>query len=274
LKGKLYILMLFISFFWILCDKRKEVPLYVAKINDNYLSIEEIKEKFDSSSFRSRNKIQEYINHWVNLNLLYKEAESRNITNTAEFNALVDEAKKNIAINLFLQKEIYAKTINITPFEIREYYDYHKDEFMLGNEIINISYVVFSSLNAAEEFRRSVLASSWTQNVEKTKKNKMGFISLEDSAFFKSSELSPPDVWKIASNITIGEIPRPIKVLEGYMVLKLNGKQKAGETGDLNYAGSEIKERLTIDKKRKIYLDLLHDLQKKYHPEISNDFIK
>ena len=92
------------------------------------------------------------------------------------------------------------------------------------------------------------------------------------TVIYKTAEVSPIDIWKNAVKMEPGQISAPFKVLNGYMVLKLNFKQKAGEIGNMNYARNDIKERLNIEKKRKSYLDFLRDLQTKYHPEINNDF--
>jgi hypothetical protein len=257
----------------IFCDGKKDTPLYLARVNDNYLSLNDLKDHFDSSSIRTKSKVQEYINQWVNQNLLYKEAEEKGITKTEEFNNILEEARKSIAINQLLEKEIYNKITNVTQYEIWEYYNYHKDEFILGNDIINISFVVFSNLELAKEFRKVVSFSSWKRDLFQFKQNLSPnlIVSEEDSVFFKSSEISPPDIWKTALMLRPNEISQPIKALDGYIVFKLNSSQKAGEIGDINNAKAEIRERIIIDKRKKLYSNFLFELQKKYHPELFNE---
>jgi hypothetical protein len=267
--------LVFLTLLYLSCDSRKDTPMYFAKVNDNYLSLDDLKVRFDSSSIRTKSKVRDFISQWVNQNLLYKEAEEMGITKTSEFNDLVAEAGKSIAINMLLEKEVYSKSIEVTPSEIFEYYSNHKDEFILGNDIVNISYVVFSNPVAAGEFKKNISANIWKNLLDQPKQNSFsGSIrSQEDSSFFKSSELSPPDLWKAACNMRPNDISEPMKSLDGYIVFKLNTSQKAGEIGDINYARAEIKERILIDKRKKLYSGFLYELQKKYHPEFLNESI-
>jgi hypothetical protein len=272
---KSYIPILFLCLCSFFCDNKKEIPVYVARVDDKYLSFEEIKQTFDTNLIRSKTKLQEYINQWVNTNLLYKEAQNRDITASDEYKSLVEKAKMEIAANLLLENEVYNAKIDISEDEILEYYKYHKDEFLLGRDIVNISYIIFSELNIGEDFKKNVNSNNWKIMVERYKFNLYAkyYIADEDSAIFKQNELSPVDIWRMADQMQPNQISGPIKVIDGYIILKLNDSQKAGEIGNLNYASSEIVERLTIDKKRKRYLDFLHDLQRKYHPEVTNDII-
>jgi hypothetical protein len=273
--NKHYYILILASFLNFFCDGKKDEPLYLAKVSGDYLSLEDLKGRFDTNSIKTKSKVQDYINQWVNQNLLFKEAIERGVTKSQEFNDLVKESSKAIAINILLENELYSKPVEITQIEVQDYYNNHRDEFILGNEIVNISCVVFSGIEAAREFKAAVKTNNWISAVTLFKKNAFSntIISIDDSAFFKSSELSPPDVWKAAINSHVGDISEPIRALDGFIVLKLNSYQKAGEIGDINFAKSEIKERILIDKRRKLYSSFLYELQKKYHPELLNESI-
>jgi hypothetical protein len=272
---KVNYILIVISFLSFFCDSRKENPIYLAKVNDNYLSLNDLKTRFDTNSIRSKSKVQEYINQWITQNILYTEAEEKGITKTQEFNDLLEEAKKSIAVNLLLEKEIYSKTIDISPIEITDYYNNHKDEFILGNDMINISYIVFVNLEKAKDFKESITAENWKDRIYQLRQasSVKEILSESDSVFYKSFELSSPDIWKSAIGMHNDEISKPIRSLDGYVVFKLNSFQRAGEIGGINFAKSEIKERILIDKRKKIYSGFLYDLQKKYRPEFLNESI-
>jgi hypothetical protein len=255
------------------CEKQKDIPVYLAKVDNEYLNARKVADDLDSTNLKSKNKMSEYINQWVNQTMLYKEAEKRGILKSDKYLSALEEAQKSIAVNILLEEQIYSKTIDIPENEIVDYYNNHKSEFFLGSDIIGISYIIFSGMNFADDFKKEASNSAWESSIEKFRmKSGNSVIKYENDAVFKNSEVSPIDIWKNAIKLEPGKISSPFKVLNGFMVLKLNYKQKAGEIGNMNYARNDIKERLNIEKKRKSYLDFLRDLQTKYHPEINNDF--
>jgi hypothetical protein len=255
------------------CEKQKSVPGYIAKVDNEYLSAQKVIDDLDSVNIKSRKLMNEYINQWINQTMLYKEAEKRGILKSEKYLSILEETQKSIAVNILLNNEIYSKNSEIPLSEINDYYNNHKTEFFLGCDIIGISYIIFSDLGNADAFKKEVTKSLWENISEKYKMrlNKL-ILKSENDVIFKTAEVSPIDIWKNSVKMEPGQISAPFKVLNGYMVLKLNFKQKAGEIGNMNYARNDIKERLNIEKKRKSYLDFLRDLQTKYHPEINNDF--
>jgi hypothetical protein len=252
------------------CSKSKESDIYLAEVEGEKLTFKDIASRFDTTSMKSKKKLQDYVNHWINTSVLYKEADNSDIVDSDEYKELLNEAKKEIAVNLLLKKEVYEKKIDIAYSEIQNYYYQHRNEFFLGSDVVNISYATFINEPSALGFRQSVIdGKSWSTAVTdyiKTHAQNL-VVAHEDSTFFKQSELYPPDIWKSIVPLKLNELSKPLRVFDGFMVVKLNCYQKAGEIGSLEFAKSDIVERLTVERKRQIYMNYLKSLHEKYKSE-------
>ena len=265
--------LLFLSLYLLLlltgCSKDKTPNPVLAKVDDEELLYNYVFDRVDTVSIKSKEKVNEFINHWINTSILYKEAKERDILDSDEYKELLEEAKKEIAINLLLKKEVYNKKVNINFEEISSYYENHRNEFYLPNDIVSICFAVFKSEDAANEFRNNYNKSNWNYAVENFVRSHAQnlIVSYQDTTFFKQSELYPPDLWKSIIQLNQGDLSKPLKVFDGYMVVKLNRYQKAGEIGSIEFAKNDIIERLIVDKKRQLYNDYLKSLSNKYKTE-------
>lgn len=252
------------------CSKSKQTDLYLAEVDNEKLTYSELASRFDTTSLKSKQKLKDYINHWLNTSVLYKEAEKTDLTDSEEYEELLNEAKKEIAVNLLLKKEVYDKKVDIKNSEILNYYNQHRNEFFLGGDLINICYAVFSNEAGASSFQKSYSSGiNWSSTVNSFIKAHAQdlVVAYKDSTFFKQSELYPPDIWKSIIPLRIGELSKPLRVFDGIMIVKMNSYQKAGDIGSLEFAKSDIVERITVDKKRQIYLNYLKSLHQKYKSE-------
>jgi len=93
----LYVL---IAIIFLGCNKEPEKKKYVARVNDTYLTEEELNELdslFEDSSSRS-----EIIKRWVSKELLYQEAISKGITDDEEFNRIINNSRRELASSMLL----------------------------------------------------------------------------------------------------------------------------------------------------------------------------
>jgi len=252
------------------CSSDTKDEIVLARVAGNKLIGSEVPFHVDTASEQSKGKLNDFINHWINISILYEEAKGSHITSSNDYKMMVEQAKRDIAVNMLLQEEIYNKEISISSAEIINYYNRHKNEYLLTTDVVNISYALFINESAAMKFSQTISEKNkWIAEIENfISSHAQELVSVyEDSLFFKRSELYPPDVWKTASALNINEISKPVRTFDGYMVVKLNSYQKAGEIGNLNYAREDIIERLTMDKKKELYMKYLNTLYSKYRTE-------
>jgi hypothetical protein len=254
--------------------KRDGSSEYVARVDDKYLTPVNIGEAVDTNAAQSSYEIREYVSRWVNLEVLYKEAQRLGYDTDDKLSSMLKDIKRELAVNLLLEKEIYdQKSISVDHGELVKYYDEHRDDFKLREDVINLSYILTKDRNSANEFRRLVEdGTAWVQALERISIDssvaKNVLISV-NSQYAKQSDLPPDEVFRAALSLTPGALSLPISCEAGFYVVALNSVQHEGEIGDFGYAQNEVKERLIIEKKRMLLDDLLKNLKKKHKVEIN-----
>lgn len=115
----------------------------IVTVNNNTLYMVELLEDLprglsaeDSASFA-----QAYINSWINNELLYKKAE-QNIVNESEIEELVSNYRKSLIINSYQQHLLKGElSKNVSEDDLQNYYDSHKEELRLKENIIKGLYL-------------------------------------------------------------------------------------------------------------------------------------
>jgi len=254
--------------------KHDDTGEYIARVDDKYLTTHKISEVVDTNAVQSDYQIREYVSRWVNSELLYKEAQRRGYDRDEKLNRMLEDIKRELAVNLLLENDIYAaKNIRVTQNEMMRYYNTHKKDFQLREDVININYLLTKDKGTANEFRRRIIEGmSWSQALHKLSADTTYArnVLLSDTVkYFKQSDLYPPELWKAAFSLTPGGISVPVTSTAGFYLVTVNTIQHAGEIADFDYAVNEVKERLIIEKKRTMLDDLLKELRKKHKVEIN-----
>lgn len=262
-----------LTLFSLHCTKQPQVSNIIAKVGDTYLTADMLKMSIDTSMLRSEYQMREYVLHWVTSELLYQEAKRRGLANSPVVNRTLDELQKQLSINQLLENEIYdEQNLRISTDEVSDYYRTHSTDFTLSEEVIHISYAAFRDRGAANTYRSNVLKETSWQNVLHTHSSDsaltVAIVEVADSQYFKQRTLSPPELWKVVTTLSPGEISFPIKTSAGYFVVRLIDVQRPGQVAELPYVVQEIKDRIVIEKRQKILNLFLEQLKKKYNAQI------
>lgn len=81
----------------------------------------------------------------INREILYNEATKRKIEKDVDLQRKMEEIKKELVINIFIQKEV-ANNIKIDDKEIQDYFNSHPEEFK-NREEIRISQIVVPKMS-------------------------------------------------------------------------------------------------------------------------------
>jgi hypothetical protein len=85
------------------------------------------KEKYLEGIFKEGNR-EQWLERFIAQEILYRRAVDEKLNEDAQFRALSRNIEREILAQKVLQRE-YASRINITPDDVRAYYDAHKDDF-------------------------------------------------------------------------------------------------------------------------------------------------
>ncbi len=164
-----------------------------------------------------RNTLNYYVKKFIEHEVLAQEGIKRGLNNSQVLKNDLERWEDNFLAQLLLN-EIW-KNISITNDELQNYYN-RKYTAKIPTEQVNILEIlndnlevfetVLNELDKGENFRD--LASKYTQR-EYTKKSRGDF------GFFPAA--SSGEIGKIVSKLKIGEVFGPVKLPEGYSLIKL-----------------------------------------------------
>lgn len=249
------------------CTRTEVSGTVVARVNDNVLTLESIKEHVDPSQPLSENEIQQYANRWIINELLFQEAQRRGYDESENIQRKMEDALKQLTIAELLEKEVYSIAENsIRPSEIAAYYQSNNPDFILRENIARLSIAVFKGLEKANRFRTKVISdNNWSKNAAEFGADANAeLISLTDSIFYSQSTLYPPELWKVASAMGLYDVSFPVKTSVGYVVIQSLGQYKAGTNAPLSYVEPQIRNRLTMDRRQQRYQTFLQSLRAKH----------
>lgn len=266
------IFLLILVFILIGCQKSKEPEQYIARVGDSYLTDEYISEYLKQYNDSSNLQYKLILKKWIENEVLYLEASRKNIKESLKIKKQIEDVKKQLIVNEFLENEIYSKEIIITDEEINEYYRTHNEEFVLSEDAIKLNVITFKDRKPATYFRAEILRSDdWNSTLNKlvddTSTSSM-IVSTGSSQLYTQMTLYPVELWKIAQNLQKNEVSFPVRIGTYFYVIQLLDRFPQNTIAPIDLVREEIKSRLLIEKRKKVYADLVSSLLEKYKTEI------
>jgi hypothetical protein len=249
------------------CSKKESGRTPVARLDNQILALEDIRAHIDTSSELSQAQIQQYIQRWLTEESLYREAVERGLDRTEEMNQKVEDVRRQLSINTLLEKEVYSQQASeFSQQDIRQYYDAHIKEFNLMQDVALVSYSLFKNRDAATEFRNLVLKGTpWNSAIEQKLPS---VLMVVDSSYQTQATLMPPELWRVAANAINRELSFPINTNNGYYILVMWKIFKQGQTADIPLVEQEIRGRLTVERRRKLFDQFIETLRAKHAIEV------
>ena len=258
------------------CAKKPESNIrYVARVGDVRLTPEELSK---SGTAHAEHLSRQYVSNWVTGELLYQEARRNGFAEADEVVRQIEEAKRELVINAYLEKKVYAEEpSDINDEELSAEFKYHRDAYRLHEDVAKMSFAVFEEREPANAFRLKILrGASWNDAVKEFQSDsetKQQILRVATREYFTQSMLFPEELWKIARTLSKEDISYVVKTSAGYCVVLVHATMKQGEIPDFDYAKNEIKERLVIERRKLQYEELLSTLRTKYDVDVRLDSV-
>lgn len=254
------------------CSKNEKSEKYVLKINNAVLTEEQIKsalsDERNSGILRS-----EFIQNWIEKEILFQEAVKNGIIDGQEFKSIMDRSKKELAGALLINKFIDQENTEPSIEEIQKYFENYKDDFKLTDDLFRINIVYFDDFDKAVQFRNSAFETSWKNLVNSLKTNNT-YIAGEQDKFLFRYQLQPLAFLRSISALQKDEISTIIETEPGkFAVVQFLEKLGKDIIPPLAVVREEVKTILSLIKKKEIkkkYIDKLiadHNLEIKRYSE-------
>jgi len=248
------------------CSKPEKQEKFVAKVNDAVLTEDQISSALNDEDNKGKYR-SEFINDWIENEILFQEAEKAGVLKENKFNSLVEKSKRHLAASLFIEKLLGENKIEVTDDEISKYYDAHKNEFKLPDDAYKINIVNFSDFDKAVKFRKAWMETGWDKalNAYRTEKS---IISSEPSKLIYKFQVQPLALLRIITNLQPSEVSivvetEPLK----FAIVQLIEKLDKDTVPALESVKDDVAERLMMAKRREFvrsYIDKLisdHNLE-------------
>ena len=238
------------------CSRQVRNGKVLASANGSVLRMSEVASHVDTNSAYA---VRNYVSHWVDEQLLFDEAKKLGLNDSRQFNERVREFSTQLAITMFLNKRIYDVPPELTPDEISGFYNSHRDEFVASDDIAYVNYAAFDKRSFAVSFRNSIVSGTqWATAFGEIPA--YAILEAKDSVYLRESN-STSAVWNVIQSLEPGKVSFPIQVDSLSYVAQVMMKIRPGQVLPLSYASPGIAERLTVEKRQKMYKALVDSLR-------------
>ena len=267
-KISVYFLIVFFLADFGACKKEVPVNKYIAKVNDSYLTEEEL-----DSIYIANSGIQykdEIIRNWINRELLFQQAEKQGILNNKDFNRILDNSKKELAASFLIEDYINKEKIKVEPAEIEKYYSDNPDEFKLLYDSYLLNEIIFNNEDDALKFRSEALGKNWEDAYQDIKSDTSVFSEKSGELLF-DYKVQPVSVLRVVQELYPSEISIVLHTDEGkFTVVQLIQKFDKGTVPPFDLIKTEVKKIYLIQKKELTVKNYIKELYSKNDIEVNN----
>lgn len=258
-KIKVISYIIIIAVFYTGCDNDKSRTDYAAKVNNSYLTVEEVAAMVDTSAGKKYYR-NELIKNWIEKELLYQAAVKEGITEEKDYLRIVENSRKELAVSLYIKRFLDEENIRFTDKDLRNYFEDNKNDFILTADTYIINRVDFINEDKAILFRNTVLESDWNKALN-------SFSS--DSAFLKSStglklydyEIHPSELYSVITSLNPSEISILLSINAGmFTIVKVENKLLKNELPPFEIVKNEVEKRFLRIQKEKQFKELIQEL--------------
>ncbi len=258
------------------CERKDQPEDYVARVNDEYLTLEMIIERLDESHGMNEVMIREYVNQWLTTEMLFQEARRRGLDRDDRVLKPLRDVRRHLAINALLEEEVYTENYpEVTDEQVEAYFEEHTDEFTADAPIVEISYVLFEQRTAATVFRNAVVqGTDWDtalDNILYNESHAENVIQIGERYYYRERDLYPLEIWRAARQLGAGGVSFPVATSDGFYIVRHHRTIQTGNPYPIDYVSNEIRERLVIEQRQERYEQLLLDLRRRYPIDIMFD---
>ena len=248
--------------FGLACERRdvgssqKALSPIIAVVNGKQLLQKDfnayLPENYQSSLTRQEKR--EYLDHWINTEILYQAAMEVGVGQSEEIQARLNQFKKDLVADLLVQSIIAEKAV-VTDAEVEAYYQAHIDEY---TRELRVSHILLNTLEDAAEIKEQLKKRtfSWVARRKSIDRHTgpggdLGYLS-------KGNMI--PEFEEIVFDMKVGDISDVIESELGYHFIKITGIRDARNKLAFEDVAEDISRILLLEKRTAVYDSLISTL--------------
>ena len=264
-----FIFILFISVILAGCTKEPEKKEYVARVNDKFLTQEELNNMLQTADNKNFYK-DEIIRNWINNELLYQKAIKEGITDDSLYKRLTDESKIELAVTLLLNQVYLKEKEKISSKQIEEFYENNKNDFKAFYDSYVINVINFNNEDKAIKFRSTLLETDWNRAINAFKGD-TSIINVTVNKLYYDYELQPASLSRIVKELNPNEVSIIFSNRQNdFSIVQLVNKVPQDSILPLEYIRDEIENRIIANKKDEFIRNYIKELYSENNIEVKN----
>ncbi|MEW6739300.1 MAG: peptidylprolyl isomerase [Nitrospirota bacterium] len=246
---------------------------YVLKIDGNVYTQEDVQAEMNTlpemakEFFQGPEGTARFVDELVKKELLYIEAKNKGLDKNKDFQKKVEEFKKITLINQILEKEIESAA-KVTDKDIKDYYDKHKEDFMVNTQVRLSHIVVKADDDAKKVYERLKKGEDFAKVASEVSLDKASAKAGGDIGNFKRGEMKP-ELEDVAFRLKKGEVSMPIRLKDGIHIIKVTDAK--GSMLEFDKVKGLIGQRMAAEKQRESFDKFIENLKKKHKIDINKD---
>jgi len=258
----------------------------LAKVNGKIITLEEFNKKLEDlpvvyqTLTKTKEGKEEYLTILIQNILLSSEAKKIGIDKRKEIAEKINDSVTTILAQAVL-KDVFSK-IEVKDKEVKEFYNINKEQFKVPEQV-NASHILLKFPENASDDIKKEIKKKGEEVLEKIKKGedfkelakKYSDASKEKGGsmgYFSRGTLTK-EFEEAAFKLKIGEVSPLVQTDYGYHIIKLDDKKPEMQL-EFEEVKSEIKKKLTEDKKESTFNKYISELEKKSKIVKNTDMLK
>ena len=249
------------------CGKESPQKEYIAKVNDSYLTKDDLAAMIDSGSSKNfyRNEI---IRNWINKELLYQEAKNSGVLKQEDFKSALNKSERELAVTFLINKVFDEEKVTIEPSEIKDYFEKNKNNFKLFYNAFLINLIQFNDEDKAISFREKAFNNGW-ENTVAAFKSDSNIVYSETSNLVYEYEVQSADLVRVIRELMPGEISIVINDGSGnYSLVQLLQRYDKGSIPPFEIVEGLVRDRFIALKKEQFITNYIKELYSKNDIEV------
>ena len=261
------ILFLFGVLIFAACSKEQKKDDFVARVNDSYLTREDLASLADTANLNSAQK-EQVIKNWIYQEVLFQAADKEGITNREDYLNIVNKSSNELAAAMLIDDYVSKEKINYSDEDLIKYYESNKNYFRLNTDAYLINKVTFNNEDNAIKFRSLALDSEWKKAVSAFV-NDSSLIINTVSDLVEESNIYPVQLSRIIKDFYPEEISIVITNKPGYYsIVQLLNKLGKESVPPFELIKAKVEKRFIAEKKKALVEEYLKNLYSQNEIEI------
>jgi peptidyl-prolyl cis-trans isomerase C len=255
------------------CIERREfsppeqAEAVVARVGGSVLSKKEFESMLpeDYQDLLTADEKREYLDRWINTELLYREALNEGLGDSPEINAKLEAYKKDLVADRLVQKILQDRAV-VSEDEVKAYFKEHEREY---NHEFRVSHILLNTLEDAETVKEKLKNNSFYWTAKKYSIDKHSHRG-GDLGFLSKGNMIP-EFENVVFKMKVGEVSDIIESEFGYHIIKLTDIRPSPHKLIFDDVKDEVANSLLMQKRTATYDSLVSSLRSRSDINILDD---